>query len=104
MQFYLVFVCTLICSGGRSELVSVVSTASVQVKELTFKVGIAPHDLATKQRQLESWLEKKHHVRLTLQAKRGEQANLVRKLKTSTFTSMCECCCETFFSRSPFFF
>ncbi|XP_037541535.1 translation initiation factor IF-3, mitochondrial [Nematolebias whitei] len=46
--------------------------ASVQLKELTFKVDIAPHDLTTKQKQLESWLEKRHHVRLTLLAKRNK--------------------------------
>ncbi|CAG5928371.1 unnamed protein product [Menidia menidia] len=51
--------------------------APVQVKELTFSAGIASHDLATKLKQVESWLEKKHHVRITLRAERGQNnANL----------------------------
>ncbi|XP_007578096.1 translation initiation factor IF-3, mitochondrial [Poecilia latipinna] len=43
-----------------------------QVKELSFSVGIASHDLSTKLKQAESWLEKKHHVRLTLRGKRHQ--------------------------------
>ncbi|KAA8582998.1 hypothetical protein FQN60_015544 [Etheostoma spectabile] len=35
--------------------------APVQVKELTFSSGIAAHDLSTKMKQVESWLEKKNH-------------------------------------------
>ncbi|KAM9703294.1 translation initiation factor IF-3, mitochondrial [Menidia menidia] len=51
--------------------------APVQVKELTFSAGIASHDLSTKLKQVESWLEKKHHVRITLRAERGQNnANL----------------------------
>lgn len=45
--------------------------APVQVKELTFSTGIAAHDLSTKLKQVESWLEKKHHVRVTLRSGRG---------------------------------
>ncbi|XP_060947865.1 translation initiation factor IF-3, mitochondrial [Limanda limanda] len=45
--------------------------ASVQVKELSFTSGIAPHDLSTKLKQVDSWLEKKHHVRITLRSARG---------------------------------
>ncbi|KAM8725652.1 translation initiation factor IF-3, mitochondrial isoform 2-T2 [Acanthopagrus schlegelii] len=45
--------------------------APVQVKELTFSSGIAPHDLTTKWKQVESWLEKKHHVRITLRSRRA---------------------------------
>lgn len=48
--------------------------APVQVKELTFSSGIATHDLTTKLKQVESWLEKKHHVRITLRSGRGESA------------------------------
>lgn len=51
--------------------------APVQVKELTFSYGIASHDLSTKLKQVESWLEKKHHVRITLRSgHRGPAANL----------------------------
>ncbi len=58
----------------------VLFAAPVQVKELTFSSGIAAHDLTTKLKQVESWLERKHHVRITLRAGRGEPAvNLVRK-------------------------
>ncbi|KAG7222697.1 hypothetical protein INR49_001336 [Caranx melampygus] len=42
--------------------------AAVQVKELSFSTGIATHDLSTKLKQVESWLEKKHHVRITLRS------------------------------------
>ncbi|XP_070843981.1 translation initiation factor IF-3, mitochondrial [Chaetodon trifascialis] len=45
--------------------------APVQVKELTFSTGISAHDLSTKLKQVESWLEKKHHVRVTLRSGRG---------------------------------
>ncbi|KAM9798264.1 translation initiation factor IF-3, mitochondrial [Neosynchiropus ocellatus] len=38
----------------------------VQVKELAFSSSITPHDLATKLRQVESWLQRSHQVRLTL--------------------------------------
>ncbi|XP_073349082.1 translation initiation factor IF-3, mitochondrial [Pagrus major] len=48
--------------------------APVQVKELTFSSGIAAHDLTTKLKQVESWLEKKHHVRITLRSGRGAPA------------------------------
>ncbi|XP_070781795.1 translation initiation factor IF-3, mitochondrial [Enoplosus armatus] len=48
--------------------------APVQVKELTFSSGIAAHDLTTKLKQVESWLEKKHHVRITLRSGRGGPA------------------------------
>lgn len=48
--------------------------APVLVKELTFSSGIAAHDLATKLKQVESWLEKKHHVRITLRSGRGGPA------------------------------
>lgn len=54
--------------------------APVQIKELTFTSGIASHDLTTKLKQAESWLEKKHHVRMTLRSGRRDSAvNLVRK-------------------------
>lgn len=57
------------------------STAPVQVKELTFSHGIAAHDLITKVKQIESWLEKNNHIRVTLRARRGQPAdNLVRTL------------------------
>ncbi|XP_041814534.1 translation initiation factor IF-3, mitochondrial [Chelmon rostratus] len=45
--------------------------APVQVKELTFSADIAAHDLSTKLKQVESWLEKKHHIRITLRKGRG---------------------------------
>ncbi|KAM9779010.1 translation initiation factor IF-3, mitochondrial isoform 1-T3 [Syngnathus typhle] len=50
-------------------------TAPVQVKELTFSSGIAPHDLTVKLKQVESWLEKRHHVRITLRSPRRESSN-----------------------------
>lgn len=57
------------------------SPAPVQVKELTFSHGIAAHDLTTKVKQIESWLEKNNHIRVTLRARRGHPAdNLVRTL------------------------
>lgn len=48
--------------------------APVQVKELTFSSDIATHDLATKMKRVESWVEKKHHVRITLRSGRGAPA------------------------------
>ncbi|XP_054474778.1 translation initiation factor IF-3, mitochondrial [Anoplopoma fimbria] len=49
--------------------------APLQVKELTFSSGIGAHDLSTKMKQVESWLEKKNHVRLTLRSGRGRPAD-----------------------------
>lgn len=51
----------------------------VQVKDLTLSSDIAPHDLDTKLKQVTSWLEKKHHVRLTLKPRRdrSEQALVI---------------------------
>ncbi|XP_036436517.1 translation initiation factor IF-3, mitochondrial [Colossoma macropomum] len=47
------------------------AAGSVQVKELTMSSDIAPHDLDTKLRQVAHWLDKKHHIRLTLKAGGG---------------------------------
>ncbi|XP_003971952.2 translation initiation factor IF-3, mitochondrial [Takifugu rubripes] len=49
--------------------------APAQVKELTFTHGIAAHDLTVKVKQIESWLEKNNHIRVTLRAKRGQPAD-----------------------------
>lgn len=38
----------------------------VHVKELTLSSGIGSHDLDTKLRQIQTWLSKNCHVRLTL--------------------------------------
>ncbi|XP_018590191.1 translation initiation factor IF-3, mitochondrial isoform X2 [Scleropages formosus] len=38
----------------------------VLLKELTLFTDIGPHDLHTKLRQVQSWLERRHHVRVTL--------------------------------------
>lgn len=40
--------------------------APIQVKEVTFSSDIAAHDLVTKLNQVQSWLDKKNHVRITL--------------------------------------
>lgn len=58
----------------------VVSTAAVQVKELTLSLGIAAHDLTNKLKQVESWLEKQHHIRITLRSGRATSGvSLVRQ-------------------------
>lgn len=65
------------------------SADPVQVKELTFSLGIAAHDLTTKVKQIKSWLEKKNHIRVTVQARRGQPAeNLVRTLVTHQSVSL----------------
>ncbi|XP_056150919.1 translation initiation factor IF-3, mitochondrial isoform X2 [Lampris incognitus] len=46
--------------------------APVQVKELTFSSDITTHDLSTKLKQVQTWLSKKHHVRITLRSGRVE--------------------------------
>ncbi|XP_068609808.1 translation initiation factor IF-3, mitochondrial [Brachionichthys hirsutus] len=56
--------------------------AVVQEKEVTLLCGIAAHDVNTKMKQVESWLEKKYHVRITLRAKKKDPAaNLDRTLE-----------------------
>ncbi|TSL28307.1 Translation initiation factor IF-3, mitochondrial [Bagarius yarrelli] len=47
-------------------------TGIIQVKDLTLFSDIAPHDLDTKLKQVTSWLEKKHHVRLALKPGRDQ--------------------------------
>ncbi|XP_063068906.1 translation initiation factor IF-3, mitochondrial [Engraulis encrasicolus] len=47
--------------------------APTKVKELTWSSDIAPADLRTKLRQVASWLDKKHHIRVTL--KTGHRGN-----------------------------
>ncbi|XP_067419014.1 translation initiation factor IF-3, mitochondrial [Emydura macquarii macquarii] len=41
-------------------------TGPTQLKELTFSVAIAKHDLQTKIRQIQQWIDKKHHVRISI--------------------------------------
>nr|XP_023693670.1 translation initiation factor IF-3, mitochondrial isoform X2 [Paramormyrops kingsleyae] len=41
-------------------------TGPVVMKELVFSTDISHHDLDTKLKQVQGWLEKKHHVRLTV--------------------------------------
>ncbi|KAH0625091.1 hypothetical protein JD844_033189 [Phrynosoma platyrhinos] len=43
----------------------------VQQKEITLSPTIAQHDLDTKIKQIEQWIDKKHHVRVTVQQKRS---------------------------------
>ncbi|MBN3299161.1 IF3M factor, partial [Amia calva] len=42
-----------------------------QVKEVTLSSDIAQHDLDTKVKQVHSWVEKKHHVRVTVRQRSG---------------------------------
>nr|XP_033803805.1 ubiquitin carboxyl-terminal hydrolase 12 isoform X2 [Geotrypetes seraphini] len=42
-------------------------TGITQIKELTFSATIAKHDLETKTKQIQLWLEKMHHVRIIVQ-------------------------------------
>lgn len=44
-------------------------TGPIQQKELTFSTAIGQHDLDTKTKQIEQWIDKKHHVRITLHQK-----------------------------------
>lgn len=46
------------------------TAAPVQVKELSFSVDIASHDLERKLSQAQSWLDKKNHVQITLKSRR----------------------------------
>ncbi|XP_067842110.1 translation initiation factor IF-3, mitochondrial [Heptranchias perlo] len=41
-------------------------TGPCQIKEQTFSADIAKHDLQTKIKQIQQWVEKKHHVRITV--------------------------------------
>lgn len=56
--------------------------APVQEKELTFSSGIAAHDLSTKLKQVESWLKKKYHVRITLRSSRNFTGNVDATLES----------------------
>lgn len=50
--------------------------APVQVKELNFTSNIGTQDLSTKLRQVESWLEKKHHVKIIIKARPRSTENM----------------------------
>ncbi|XP_033991622.1 translation initiation factor IF-3, mitochondrial [Trematomus bernacchii] len=51
--------------------------APVQVKEISFFSSISSHDISTKMNRVESWLEKKKHVKITMKAgRRGPSDNL----------------------------
>ncbi|XP_060682095.1 translation initiation factor IF-3, mitochondrial isoform X1 [Hemiscyllium ocellatum] len=41
-------------------------TGPCQIKEQTFSADIAKHDLQTKIKQIQQWIDKKHHVRITV--------------------------------------
>ncbi|XP_069058319.1 translation initiation factor IF-3, mitochondrial isoform X1 [Pleurodeles waltl] len=48
---------------------------AVQIKELSFSAGIAKHDVETKTKQIQQWLAKKHHVRITVVKGSSAEAN-----------------------------
>ncbi|KAM9840546.1 translation initiation factor IF-3, mitochondrial isoform 1-T2 [Aulostomus maculatus] len=49
--------------------------APIQLKQLKLSLNISPHDLTTKMKQMESWLEKKCHVKIILQLLRTQSAD-----------------------------
>ncbi|XP_078513241.1 translation initiation factor IF-3, mitochondrial [Lissotriton helveticus] len=51
---------------------------AVQIKELRFSAGIATHDIETKTKQIQQWIEKKHHVRITVV--KGSSADATDKM------------------------
>uniref|UniRef100_A0A4W5P1F6 Mitochondrial translational initiation factor 3 n=1 Tax=Hucho hucho TaxID=62062 RepID=A0A4W5P1F6_9TELE len=62
--------------------------AKTAVKELTFSSDIGNHDLLTKLRQVQNWLDKKHHVRITLRTGCMEHAHSY--LINGGRTNLCE--------------
>nr|XP_004458575.1 translation initiation factor IF-3, mitochondrial isoform X2 [Dasypus novemcinctus] len=44
-----------------------------QVKELTFSSNIGPHDLDTKSKQIQQWIEKKYQVQITIKKGKNVQ-------------------------------
>ncbi|KAK1169349.1 translation initiation factor IF-3, mitochondrial-like, partial [Acipenser oxyrinchus oxyrinchus] len=50
-----------------------------QIKELTFSSDIAQHDLETKVKQIQQWIEKRHHVRLTVRKGSASVEKMVSK-------------------------
>ncbi|XP_034018477.1 translation initiation factor IF-3, mitochondrial [Thalassophryne amazonica] len=55
--------------------------APVQVKELVLSSSISPHDLKIKLKQVESWLAKKDHVKITLRKRKQQLADMDVALK-----------------------
>ncbi|KAM4794682.1 ubiquitin carboxyl-terminal hydrolase 12 isoform 2-T2 [Rhinophrynus dorsalis] len=47
----------------------------VQIKELSFSASIAKHDLDIKMKQVTHWIEKKHHVRISVQKGSSAEGN-----------------------------
>uniref|UniRef100_A0ACB8FGN3 Uncharacterized protein n=2 Tax=Sphaerodactylus townsendi TaxID=933632 RepID=A0ACB8FGN3_9SAUR len=52
----------------------------VQQKELTFTTTIGQHDLDVKVKQIQQWIEKKHHVKVTVQEKKGDGSKMMQEL------------------------
>lgn len=48
-------------------------TGPIVTKELIFSSNISQHDLDTKSKQIQQWIEKKYHVQITI--KKGKNAN-----------------------------
>ncbi|XP_041055697.1 translation initiation factor IF-3, mitochondrial isoform X2 [Carcharodon carcharias] len=55
------------------------NTGPCQIKEQTFSADIAKHDLQTKIKQIQQWIEKKHHVRITV--RKGAVVNKADKME-----------------------
>ncbi|XP_005993008.1 translation initiation factor IF-3, mitochondrial isoform X3 [Latimeria chalumnae] len=53
--------------------------APTQIKALTFSADIAKHDLDTKIKQIEQWIQKRHHVRITL--RKGSSVNSIDEME-----------------------
>ncbi|XP_077197891.1 translation initiation factor IF-3, mitochondrial [Paroedura picta] len=52
----------------------------VQLKELTFTTAIAQHDLDMKIKQIQQWVEMKHHVKVRVQEKAGNEPEKMLEL------------------------
>ncbi|XP_043929210.1 translation initiation factor IF-3, mitochondrial [Protopterus annectens] len=52
-----------------------------QIKELTLSADIAKHDLETKMKQIQQWIDKNHHVRITLRKRAtGNEADKMEEV------------------------
>nr|DBA32639.1 TPA: hypothetical protein GDO54_000416 [Pyxicephalus adspersus] len=59
----------------------------IQVKEMSFLASIEKHDLDVKMKHLSQWIEKKHHVRITVIQSRAASG----PSKEVSCISLCEC-------------
>ncbi|XP_069828163.1 translation initiation factor IF-3, mitochondrial [Dendropsophus ebraccatus] len=67
------------------------SPGPVQIKEMSFLASISQHDLDVKRKQLIHWIEKKHHIRITVLNSRTTNGPDKLEVLQQMIESMADC-------------